>query len=265
MTARINTDGQTPVFAAELIVATFFPDLREADSVIEPSCGTGAFLRAIPNAVPAIGIEIDPARAAVARQVSGRPVIDGDFRSVAIDVRPTKIIGNPPFEFDIVTAFLQRCHDLLASGGQVGFILPVHTFQTAATVWDFSARWSIEQALIPRNLFGRLHFPLLFARFTKDRLHRLTGFALYGETVAVNAMPEEYRALLTTGRRPVWRDLVATALRRLGGSASLTALYQEIEGIRPEGNRFWREKVRQILQTHFHRQGPGIWAMEAAA
>lgn len=265
MTARINTDGQTPVFAAELILAEFFPDLTEADTVLEPSCGYGAFLRAIPNAVPAIGVELDPAKAAVARQVTGRQVIDGDFRTVDIPVKPTKIIGNPPFEFEIVTAFLQRCHDLLAGGGQVGFILPVYTFQTAATVWDFASRWSIEQTLIPRNLFGRLHLPLLFARFTKDRLHRLTGFALYGETVAVNAMPEEYRDLLTTSLRPVWRELVAAALRRLGGSASLAALYQEIEGIRPEGNRFWREKVRQILQTHFHRQGPGIWAMEAAA
>lgn len=265
MTAHINTDGQTPVFAAELIRAEFFPDLSEADIVLEPSCGYGAFLRAIPNAVPAIGIELDPAKAAVARQVSGRPVIDGDFRTVAIEVKPTIVLGNPPFESDIVLAFLRRCHDLLASGGQVGFILPVYTFQTAGTVWSLSSRWSIEQTLIPRNLFGRLHLPLLFARFTKDRLHRLTGFALYGETVAVNAMPDEYRELLTTSRRPIWRALVEAALRRLGGTAPLAAIYQEIEGLRPEGNRFWREKVRQVLQKYFHRQGPGIWAMEAAA
>lgn len=123
MTARINTEGQTPVFAAELIVEEFYPGLSEADAVLEPSCGFGAFLRAIPNAVPAIGVEIDP-------------------------------------------------------------------------------------------------------------------------------------------RRPVWRALVETALRRLGGTASLAEIYREIEGVRPAGNRFWREKIRQVLQTHFHRLAPGIWAME---
>lgn len=264
MTAAINTEGQTPVFAAELIVEEFYPGLSEADAVLEPSCGLGAFLRAIPNGVPAIGVEIDPRRAAVARQVTGRMVIEGDFRTVSIGFKPTHVIGNPPFEFDIVEAFLQRCHALLPEGGQVGFILPVYTFQTAATVWGMAARWSIEQTLIPRNLFGRLHLPLVFARFTKDRMHRMVGFALYGETVGVNAMPDEYRALLTTSRRPVWRALVEAALHRLGGTAPLADIYREIEGVRPEGNRFWREKVRQILQTHFHRQAPGIWAMEAA-
>src|SRR3546814_14682276 len=74
-----NTDGQTPLYAAERLVERHFPDLGAKDLVLEPSCGIGAFLRAIPATTSAIGVEIDPERAAIARQRSGRPVIPGDF------------------------------------------------------------------------------------------------------------------------------------------------------------------------------------------
>src|SRR3546814_4530368 len=70
-----NTDGQTPLYAAERLVERHFPDLGAKDLVLEPSCGIGAFLRAIPATTSAIGVEIDPERAAIARQRSGRPVI----------------------------------------------------------------------------------------------------------------------------------------------------------------------------------------------
>src|SRR3546814_2869563 len=52
--------------------------------VIEPSCGTGSFLSAIPQHLPAYGVDIDPDIAAVAKANSGRQVIIGDFRSIEL-------------------------------------------------------------------------------------------------------------------------------------------------------------------------------------
>lgn len=47
--------------------------------VLEPSAGDGRFLMAVPDHVPAFGVEIDPALAPIAARNSGRQVIQGDF------------------------------------------------------------------------------------------------------------------------------------------------------------------------------------------
>jgi type I restriction-modification system DNA methylase subunit len=54
----------TPDWAAEALVDRYFSDLGESDLVLEPSCGRGAFLRALPAHVQALGVEIDPNLAA---------------------------------------------------------------------------------------------------------------------------------------------------------------------------------------------------------
>lgn len=64
----------TPAWLAEALVERHFSRLDAADLVLEPTCGAGAFLRAIPAHVPAIGVEIDPALAAAAR-ATGREVL----------------------------------------------------------------------------------------------------------------------------------------------------------------------------------------------
>jgi len=60
----------TPDWAAHALVDRYFADLCCDDLVVEPSCGRGAFMRAIPAHVPVIGVEIDPDLAAEA--VTGR-------------------------------------------------------------------------------------------------------------------------------------------------------------------------------------------------
>jgi hypothetical protein len=55
----------TPVWAAEEIVSHYFADLTENDRVVEPSCGIGRFLAALPAHVLALGVDIDPALARI--------------------------------------------------------------------------------------------------------------------------------------------------------------------------------------------------------
>lgn len=257
----------TPDWAALELVEQFFGDLGASDLVIEPSCGRGAFLRALPREVPAIGVELDPELAAAAR-TTGRRIVVGDFRMVDLPCA-TAIIGNPPFSVSLVEQFLERAWQLLPMDGRVGFILPCFILQTASTVERIAEHWSMRQHLIPRNLFVRINHPLCFAQLTKGTARGLVGFALFGELHAVSRLQARYRELLANGEGSVWSAVVRAALEALGGRAELKQLYREIEGHRPTTNAFWQAKVRQTLQRIAVRVGDGTWALpepvEAAA
>lgn len=259
----------TPDWAALELVERYFGDLTSADRVVEPTCGRGAFLRALPSYVPAVGVEIDARLAAEARRLSGREVIVGDFRTADLPFTPTAVIGNPPFQLRAIEGVLERAWELLPDEGRVGFILPCYTLQTPTTVERIAARWSIQQSMLPRTLFHRLSKPLCFALLTKGTRRGLVGFALYHEAAAVARLQARYRALLVEGEGSVWAAVVRAALEALGGRAELPALYREIEGCRPTTNKFWQEKVRQTLQRIAVRVAAATWALpeqaEAAA
>ena len=257
----------TPEWAAALLVERHFTDLTSSDLVLEPSCGRGAFLKAIPEHVPCVGVEIDPVLAAEAADGSGREVLIGDFRTINIPWTPTAIIGNPPFRADVVDEFLSRALTLLPDDGRCGLLLPAYTFQTARRVNRWAEQWSLAAELIPRNLFYRSRLPLVFAQFTKARIRTIVGFALYEECAAVSNLSAPARLVLINGgrRQSVGRALVIDTLTRLGGRASLTDLYVAIEPRRPTPNGFWREKVRQVVQQCCRRVGPGEWELPEAA
>lgn len=263
MDDRIARLGQymTPNWAAAELVAHYFGDLTPSDRVLEPSCGRGAFLQAIPDQVLALGVEIDPELAALARRNSGRPVIVGDFRMVDLPFRPTAIIGNPPFQLRTIEAFLERADVLMEEGGRVGLILPTYTFQTSNTALRIAERWQVRQDMLPRDLYDGLTKPLCFALFTKGRARGLVNFALYHELQAVKRLQARYQALLASGEGSAWAAVTRAALEALGGRADLQRLYREIEGHRPTPNQWWREKVRQVLQRIAIRVDDGIWAL----
>lgn len=253
----------TPTWAAEALVQHFYPCLGPADFVVEPTCGPGAFLGAVPDHVPALGIEIDAALACQARAATGRAVLVGDIRTIDIPGRPTLFLGNPPFDADLIAALLGRAHDAMAEGGRVGLILPAYVFQAPRAVLGFARRWTMAQDMVPRTLFPGLSMPLCFARFTRNRQPVIQGFMLYAEAAAVAQMPPAYRAVLNRAPRSAWVRCVADALRRLGGTATLDQLYREIGGARPSTTPWWREKVRQVAQQHLRRVAPATYAVAA--
>lgn len=255
----------TPRWVAEAIVERHFAHLGRGDRVLEPSCGPGHFLLALPDEVDAIGVELDPQLAAQAREVTGREIICGDFLRVAIPGAVTHIVGNPPFTADLVHGFLDRSHELLPEGGTVGFILPSYILQTSSKVAQINRKWSVQAELMPRNIFPRLKLPLVFSLFRKDRERTLVGFFLFRETEDVSAMPRAIReALQGLDAGSVWRRAVRLAFVAVGDTvASLEALYAAVE--RPTVNQHWREKVRQVLQVYpeFSRRPDGRWTVAA--
>src|ERR1700740_2356633 len=97
----------TPEWAAEELVAKFFPYLSAGHLVIEPSCGRGAFLKAVPAVTEAIGVEIDPEIVEEARKNTGRRIICGAFVSIPLPMA-SAIVGNPPFDMKTVDRFLSK-------------------------------------------------------------------------------------------------------------------------------------------------------------
>lgn len=255
----------TPDWAAELLVERYFGDLTSADRVVEPTCGRGAFLRAIPGEVPALGVEIDERLAREAVRLSGRPVVVGDFRAVDLPWTPTAMVGNPPFSLRTIEGILERAHELLPDDGRVGLIVPCYVFQTPSSVERIAARWSVRQDMVPRTLFPGLSMPLCFALLHKGRTRGLVGFALYHEAAAVQRLQARYRTLLAEGEGSVWAAVTRAALEALGGRAKLADLYREIEGARPTPNPFWHAKVRQVVQRIATRVGEATWQLHDIA
>lgn len=255
----------TPRWVAEAILERHFAHLDLCDKVLEPACGPGAFLHAIPDHVDAVGVELDPVLAAAARAATGRHVIAGDFLQVDLPPGITHVVGNPPFEASLIHAFLARAHSVLPEGGTAGFLLPAYVLQTSSKVVALNRRWSISSELMPRNIFPRLKLPLVFALFRKDPMRNLVGFFLYREAADVAALPRDVRAELAgDGRGSVWRRAVRAAFTRLGRTRATPAeIYAAIE--RPTENRYWREKVRQTLQTYreFAPVRAGVWELRA--
>lgn len=253
----------TPSWATEMLLRRHFGGLTNKDVVLEPSCGDGRFLMAVPSHVRAYGVEIDPVMAAKARANSGRTVIEGDFLGAKLPVKPTAIIGNPPFQADFIDGLLGRAFEELDYGQRVGLLLPVYYLQTASKVVDISRQFSIEQELLPRNLFAQMSKPLMWANFTKARKTVLSGFFLYEEVDSLAALPKQVRERLVGNDAGAhcWRDVVELALVALNGQGTLEQIYAIVEGAKPTANPWWREQVRKVLGKSFVRVGRGEYSL----
>lgn len=255
----------TPDWAAEELVQRFFSTLGKDDIVYEPTAGTGAFLLAIPRAVPAFGTEIDAELARIARTRTGRPVIVGDALTTTLPERPTAVVGNIPFRNDFLETLLNKLYAILARDSRVGLIVPTLAFGSSARVARFNARWSIEHYNLPRYLFPRLSEALSFAIFSKDAQRRLIGFALYDELDAVNAMQKGFRAMLQSGSRPPWRVVFRRALELLGGEGSIADVTRIVTKHHlSRTNNFVRAKLRQVAPLEAQRVRNGVFRLTAA-
>lgn len=252
----------TPFWAAEMFANDVLNGLGQV-GVLEPSCGTGAFLSAIPSGIPAYGVEIDPAVAATARSNSGRQVIIGDFRSIELPEQEVGVIlGNPPFSMPIIDGFIDRSHSILPEDGIAAFILPAHVFSTAGRVMQWNERFSLEVTTIPRSLFSRISMPLVWAKFIKTQRRTMIGLMMFAEQAAVENMPKAIRRRLAGPG--TWREAVQHSLEALGGEATLSDIYRAIEPRRPSANQFWRDKIRQILGLYFERLDEKRWTLPRA-
>lgn len=253
----LHSQYLTPLWASEEIIDSL--NLSSIDKVLEPSCGDGSFLKAIPQEVEAIGVEIDPEMAELARQATGRHVITGDFLEVEIPMRPTLVVGNPPYKSQLVEDFLNKTYSLMDKGGRVAFLLSTHILQTPSTVARLMQGWGVDHCMVPRTLFNKAIRPLSFVTLTKGETF-CRGLALYQQALFFNQLPPKAKTVASNGQKSVWLRVVTWAMDQAGGEATLTQLYELVGQRRPTENKWWREKCRQILQKHFTPVSKGKWA-----
>ncbi|WP_286241196.1 class I SAM-dependent methyltransferase [Neptuniibacter halophilus] len=252
-----------PVWAAEQIIKHYYSHLTEKDTVLDIGTGDGRFLNAIPQHVNAVGIEIDPELAQIARENTGREVILGNAASTPFPVKPTLVIGNPPFEMKVVNSVIDQAYEHLDYGQEVGFVLPVYVFQTADTVMKYAEHWTLMHDLMPRNMFEGMQKPLMFARFVKERQTLMLGMFLYEETSDLLSLKKKYRMLFIGNQSSthLWGEAVEQALVSLGGEGSLADIYQEIEGKRPTTTQHWKAQIRKVAQESFYKVARGIYSL----
>lgn len=255
----------TPAWAADLLVADVLKGMGDV-SLLEPTCGNGRMLAAVPPNCQALGIEIDPRMADEARRTTGREVLCGNIKSIDLSGRHFDVIaGNPPFDADSIDAIVGRAIELLPEDGVLGLVLPAHIPASSRRIEQWGARFSIETRLLPRALFPRLTLPLVWTRMVRSSTQNrtLVGLFLFDHQSDVHAMPDQVRRDLCAGR--TWRDVVADALQALGGEGELREIYAAVEPRRRSPNPHWRDKTRQVLAQYesFNRVNETRWKLAA--
>lgn len=133
------------VFTPDFIVSEMLVLKRNDGTVLEPSCGNGAFLRHISNA---IGIEID-------KRYAGKNILNVDFFSYSLENKFDTIIGNPPYVrfqdipkdtkqrlnmklFDkrtnLYLFFIEKCIRHLKEKGELIFITPRDFLKSTSSI-----------------------------------------------------------------------------------------------------------------------------------
>lgn len=164
----------TKTWVAQRVITERVPLTKDA-FVLEPTCGDGRWLDALPPGTRAFGVEVREDLATLAR-AKGHRVITGDILTVPLPNGITHAIGNPPFVSDFIDRLLMDIlHPALTPDGMAALLLPTYYFQTSRHVWDLHRKWSIDVELIPRDIYEGLSKALCLARFTKSTSRRLMG------------------------------------------------------------------------------------------
>ncbi len=133
---RLTGAFHTPSTLAEALVACAEP--ADSDVIVDPACGTGAFLAAASRRAPRarlVGVERDPraavlCRLALADHAGPVHVRVGDGVALLPGLRPTLVLANPPFGLRDADgaiselAFLEAALQALPRGGRAWFVLP---------------------------------------------------------------------------------------------------------------------------------------------
>ncbi len=91
-------------------------------------------------------------------------------------------------------------------------------------------------------------------------------FKKTGPYILDYVLPRIQKLDIRDSKCATWRDVVRAALVKLGGTATLEAIYAEIEGHeKAKDHEFWKEKIRQTLQNYkmFKPVVRGTWKMVA--
>jgi type I restriction enzyme M protein len=190
----------TPRYVVDFVVKLVAP--RANETVVDPACGSGAFLgraRSSASGIRAFGTDVDARAVRVARllaltsRADPKAILRADGLSASLP-RADVVVTNPPFAgrapadgFEVAryvrsperdVLFLERSLSLLRAGGRLGIVLPYNKANGAAFV--ALRRWLVERARVfavvglPRETFlphTSQRTVVLFAKKREESAH----------------------------------------------------------------------------------------------
>lgn len=196
---RYYTRDDVAVSVTRGFVASIFPEEPDMFTVLEPSVGGGAWVRALRDCFPDVttfGVDIDP-------DAKGLEICDAhylmDLAEFAVEAERQAqgskifdlVLGNPPFV--LAEKHARIALDLVKDGGWVVFLLPLG-FLSSGERQDFWERHPLDRLLplVPRPSF------------------REDGRTA-GQEYAIFAWQKGVGSLASSITRHVWRDITDTA------------------------------------------------------
>ena len=131
---------ETPSNVADWLVM-LAGGIHELDTVLEPSAGRGALVKAIHRSCPDAVVdcyEMMPENKGLLSRLGGINIIGDDFTKSTIGKKYTKIIANPPFSGNQDIRHVRMMYDMLEQGGTLASITSAHwEFAEEKTCRDF--------------------------------------------------------------------------------------------------------------------------------
>ena len=139
---------ETPADVADWLVM-LAGGIHEDDTVLEPSAGRGALIKAIHRACPSVMVEcyeLMPENREFLHTLSNVILLDEDFTKDSVSSSYTKIIANPPFSGNQDIEHVRLMYDRLEEGGTLAAITSQH--------WKFASE---KKCIDFRNWLKEVH------------------------------------------------------------------------------------------------------------
>ena len=139
---------ETPADVADWLVM-LAGGIHEDDTVLEPSAGRGALIKAIHRACPTVMVEcyeLMPENREFLHTLSNVILLDEDFTKDSVSSSYTKIIANPPFSGNQDIDHIKLMYERLEQGGTLAAITSQH--------WKFASE---KKCIDFRNWLKEVH------------------------------------------------------------------------------------------------------------
>lgn len=101
--------------------------------------------------------------------------------------------------------------------------------------------------------------PSVLIAYGEENVDAIEKSGIKGKHVFINTVP-----LIIVGMHGTWKSIVTVAFNRINSEASLQRIYDIVSQIAPDRvgkNKFYKEKIRQVLQQHFNRIRTGVYSL----
>lgn len=171
-----------------------------------------------------------------------------------------RVYLNPPYNRYIIPQFMAK---MAAHNNGIALIFA----RTENKFW-FQSIWEVASSIL--FIKGRLRFhnqdgtlggyagaPSVLIAYGKENDEALYQSGINGKQVFLREAP-----VIIVGYSPAWKSVIKIAFSRLDEQVLLADVYKMVEVIAPDKiqkNKFYKEKIRQVLQSEYQRIQKGVY------